>query len=290
MQTPAPVDYARATSIDHALQLMAERGPEARLIAGGHSLIPMMRLRIARPECVIDINDLAELDYIRVEEGELGIGAMTRHAALLASPVVGEHYAIFHDAERRIADPPVRNRGTIGGSLCQGDPAEDLAAVASALRADLVLRSSQRTRTVPAREFHLGPYETAIDDAEMLTEVRVPIRPGVSSAYEKVKRRGRRLGGRERRRVPRPAGRRRRRRGHRPHRGGRPALLRRVGRGLPPSGRPPRRNTSEPRPSWRPTPARRARTSGARWSTSATSPASSPSAFCAGRSNEPRGA
>lgn len=189
MQTPAPVDYARATSIDHALQLMAERGPEARLIAGGHSLIPMMRLRIARPECVIDINDLAELDYIRVEEGELRIGAMTRHAALLASPVVGEHYAIFHDAERRIADPPVRNRGTIGGSLCQGDPAEDLAAVASALRADLVLRSSQRTRTVPAREFHLGPYETAIDDAEMLTEVRVPIRPGVSSAYEKVKRR-----------------------------------------------------------------------------------------------------
>lgn len=189
MQTPAPVDYARATSIDHALQLMEERGPDARLIAGGHSLIPMMRLRIARPECVIDINDLAELDYIRVEEGELRIGAMTRHAALLASPVVGEHYAIFHDAERRIADPPVRNRGTIGGSLCQGDPAEDLAAVASALRADLVLRTSQGTRTVPAREFHLGPYETAIDDAEMLTEIRVPIRPGVSSAYEKVKRR-----------------------------------------------------------------------------------------------------
>ena len=95
---------------------------EARLIAGGHSLIPMMRLRIARPECVIDINDLAELDYIRVEEGELRIGAMTRHAALLASPVVGEHYAIFHDAERRIADPPVRNRGTIGGSSARATP------------------------------------------------------------------------------------------------------------------------------------------------------------------------
>jgi carbon-monoxide dehydrogenase medium subunit len=189
MQTPAPVEYARATSVEHALQLMQERGTEARLIAGGHSLLPMMRLRIAQPECVIDINDLTELDYIRVEDGELRIGAMTRHAALLASPVVGEHYAIFHDAERRIADPPVRNRGTVGGSFCQGDPAEDLAAVGSALRAVLVLTSSQGTRTVPARAFHEGPYETALQDAEMLTEVRVPIRPGVSSAYEKVKRR-----------------------------------------------------------------------------------------------------
>lgn len=189
MQTPAPVDYARATSVDHALQLMEERGPEARLIAGGHSLLPMMRLRIARPDCVIDINDLTELDYIRVEDGELRIGAMTRHASVLASPVVGEHYAIFHDAERRIADPPVRNRGTVGGSFCQGDPAEDLAAVGSALKASLVLRSSRGTRTVAAREFHTGPYETALGDAEMLTEVRVPIRPGVSSAYEKVKRR-----------------------------------------------------------------------------------------------------
>jgi carbon-monoxide dehydrogenase medium subunit len=189
MQTPAPVDYARATSVDHALQLMEERGPEARLIAGGHSLLPMMRLRIARPDCVIDINDLTELDYIRVEDGELRIGAMTRHATVLASPVVGEHYAIFHDAERRIADPPVRNRGTVGGSFCQGDPAEDLAAVGSALKASLVLRSSRGTRTVAARAFHTGPYETALGDAEMLTEVRVPIRPGASSAYEKVKRR-----------------------------------------------------------------------------------------------------
>ncbi len=189
MQTPAPLDYARATSVDHALQLLQEHGPESRLIAGGQSLLPMMRLRIAQPECVIDINDLADLDYIRIADGELRIGAMTRHAAVLASPVVAEHYAIFRDAEERIADPPVRNRGTVGGSLCQGDPAEDLSAVASALKATVVIRSTQGTRTVPAREFHQGPYETAVGDAEILTEVRVPIRPGAGSAYTKVERR-----------------------------------------------------------------------------------------------------
>ena len=189
MQTPAPVDYARATSVEHALALLEQHGPESRLIAGGHSLLPMMRLRLAAPERVIDINDLTELDYIRVEDGELRIGALTRHAAVLASPIVGEHYAIFHDAERRIADPPVRNRGTVGGSLCQGDPAEDLSAVGSALKATLVIRSSTGQRTIPAREFDLGPYETSVGDAEILTEVRVAIRPGVSSAYEKVERR-----------------------------------------------------------------------------------------------------
>ncbi len=188
MQTPAPVDYARATSVEHALELLERLGPESRLIAGGHSLLPMMRIRLAQPECVIDINGLTDLDYIRVEGGELCLGAMTRHATVLASPVVGEHYTIFHDAERLIADPPVRNRGTVGGSFCQADPAEDLAAVGSALKANLVIRSSQGTRTVPAREFHQGPYETALGDAEMLTEVRVPIRPGAASAYTKVKR------------------------------------------------------------------------------------------------------
>lgn len=188
MQTPAPVDYARATSVEHALELLEKLGPESRLIAGGHSLLPMMRLRLAQPETVIDINGLTDLDYIRVEEDELRIGAMTRHAAVLASPVVGEHYAILHDAERRIADPPVRNRGTVGGSFCQADPAEDLSAVGSALKAVLVLRSSQGTRTMPAREFHAGPYETALADAEILTEVRIPIRPGAGSSYEKVKR------------------------------------------------------------------------------------------------------
>jgi carbon-monoxide dehydrogenase medium subunit len=189
VQTPAPVDYARATSVEHALELLERLGPDSRLIAGGHSLLPMMRIRLAQPECVIDINDLTDLDYIRVEGGELRLGALTRHAAILDSPVVGEHYPIFHDAERLIADPPVRNRGTVGGSFCQADPAEDLAAVGSALKATLVVRSSQGTRTVPARELHAGPYETVLGDAEILTEVRIPIRPGAASAYDKVKRR-----------------------------------------------------------------------------------------------------
>jgi carbon-monoxide dehydrogenase medium subunit len=189
MQTPAPVDYERATSIAHALELMERLGPEARVIAGGHSLLPMMRLRLAQPEAVIDINDLSELAGIRVEDNHLVLGAMTRHADVLASAVVGEHYAIFHDAERVIADPIVRNRGTVGGSLCQADPAEDLSAVAAALRATLTLRSSQGERTVEAREFVQGPYETLLRPAEILTAIKIPIRAGAGSAYEKVERR-----------------------------------------------------------------------------------------------------
>ena len=193
MQTPAPVDYARAHSVEEALELLERYGPESRLIAGGHSLIPMMRLRIAQPERVIDINNLTELDYIRLVANNgtsyLAIGALTRHKSILASAVIGEHYKILHDAENVIADPIVRNRGTIGGSLCQADPAEDLSAVAAALRADVVLRSSAGSRVVPAREFTDGPYDTVLEDAEMLVEVRIPIRPGSGSAYEKVERR-----------------------------------------------------------------------------------------------------
>jgi carbon-monoxide dehydrogenase medium subunit len=189
MQTPAEIDYARASSVDQAIALLEEHGEDARIIAGGHSLLPMMKLRLARPEWIIDINDLHELRAIRVEGGELVLGALTRHADVLESPVVGEHYPILVDAERVIADPVVRNRGTVGGSFCQADPAEDLAAVGSALRANVVIRSSSGTRTVPAREFHTGPYETEVGPAELLVEVRIPIRPSAGSAYEKVERR-----------------------------------------------------------------------------------------------------
>jgi carbon-monoxide dehydrogenase medium subunit len=189
MQTPAEIDYARARSVDEAIALLEEHGEEARIIAGGHSLLPMMKLRLARPEWIIDINDLHELRAIRVEGAELVLGALTRHADVLESPVVGEHYPILVDAERVIADPIVRNRGTVGGSFCQADPAEDLAAVGSALRATVVIRSSSGTRTVPAREFHTGPYETEVGPAELLVEVRIPIRPSAGSAYEKVERR-----------------------------------------------------------------------------------------------------
>jgi aerobic carbon-monoxide dehydrogenase medium subunit len=189
MQTPAPFEYERAGSVDDALALLERHGPEARLVAGGHSLLPMMKLRLARPEVLVDINDLTDLSYIRIDGDTIAIGGMTRHAELLASPLLGEHYAIFHDAERVIADPVVRNRGTIGGSFCQADPSEDLAAVGAALHAEMVVRSTGGERTIPAREFHTGPYETVVEPAEILTELRVPIRPGAGSAYEKVERR-----------------------------------------------------------------------------------------------------
>ncbi|HEX6237559.1 MAG TPA: xanthine dehydrogenase family protein subunit M [Acidimicrobiales bacterium] len=189
MQVPAPVEYERATSVDEALGLLERHGPEARLIAGGHSLIPMMKLRLARPEVLIDINDLTDLAYIRREGDDLRIGALARHRDLLESPVAREYYPIFADAERVIADPIVRNRGTIGGSICQADPSEDLSAAFAAVSAQMVIRSSSGERVVPSEEFHVGPYTTAVGDAEMLTEVRIPIRPGRGSAYEKVERR-----------------------------------------------------------------------------------------------------
>jgi carbon-monoxide dehydrogenase medium subunit len=190
MQTPAPFGYERATSVDHAIQLLQQLGPEARLVAGGHSFIPMMKLRLAQPEHVIDINPLAaELGTISVESNQLVIGAMARHNDLLDSAIVGEHFPILHDAERVIADPIVRNRGTVGGSLCQADPAEDLSAALAALHAEVVIRGAGGDRVVPVRELHTGPYETVVGDAEILTHIRIPIRNGCGSAYEKIERR-----------------------------------------------------------------------------------------------------
>jgi aerobic carbon-monoxide dehydrogenase medium subunit len=191
LQVPAYVEYERATSVEHAIALLARFGPEARILAGGHSLIPMMKLRLAQPETLIDINGLTELGYIRVTEGELRIGALTRHAQLLESAVAGEHFAILHDAEKVIADPVVRNWGTIGGSVCQADPSEDLSATFAALKAIMVIRGPDGSRMVPAREFFTGPYETVVAPGELLTEIRIAIRPGGGSAYEKV---GRRVG------------------------------------------------------------------------------------------------
>jgi aerobic carbon-monoxide dehydrogenase medium subunit len=189
MQVPAHFEYEKATSVEHALALLAQWGEEARVVAGGHSLLPMMKLRLARPEALIDINDLDELAYVRLESGELRIGAMTRHVQLLQSALVSEHYPIFVDAERVIADPIVRNRGTIGGSLCQADPSEDLSAAFSAVAATCVVQGAGGVRTVPVREFHTGPYETVVQPGELLIEVRVPVRPGGGSAYEKIERR-----------------------------------------------------------------------------------------------------
>ncbi|MCW3017675.1 MAG: molybdopterin dehydrogenase FAD-binding protein [Solirubrobacterales bacterium] len=190
MQVPAPFEYERATSVQHALELLRARGPDARLLAGGHSLLPMMKLRLAAPEFLIDIDPLAgELGYIREQDGELRVGAMTRHRALLESDAVARHATIITDAERVIADPVVRNRGTIGGALCQADPAEDLSAVCAALEATVVVRGADGDRVLTMPEFHRGPYETAVGDAEMLIEVRIPLHPVAGSAYEKVERR-----------------------------------------------------------------------------------------------------
>jgi aerobic carbon-monoxide dehydrogenase medium subunit len=191
MQVPAYVEYEKATSVEHALALLARFGPEARILAGGHSLIPMMKLRLAQPETLVDINGLGELSYLRVTDGELRIGTLTRHAQLLDSAAAGQHFAILHDAEQVIADPIVRNWGTVGGSLCQADPSEDLSAAFAALKATMIIRGPDMIRMVPAREFHTGPYETVVADGELLTEIRIAIRPGGGSAYQKV---GRRVG------------------------------------------------------------------------------------------------
>jgi carbon-monoxide dehydrogenase medium subunit len=189
MQTPAPCDYERATSLEGALATLVERGPGARILAGGHSLIPMMKLRLAQPELLIDINDLRELSYIERTAAEIRIGAMTRHAELLRSELLAEHFPVFADAEEVIADPVVRNRGTIGGSLCQADPAEDLSAVCAAVKAEVVIRGVDGERVLPMSEFHVGPYVTAVGAGEILTEVRVKVRAGAGSAHEKVERR-----------------------------------------------------------------------------------------------------
>jgi carbon-monoxide dehydrogenase medium subunit len=189
MQTPAPTQYQRAKSVEEAIELLTKVGPTARIIAGGHSLLPMMKLRLAQPECVIDINDLHELSYIREEGDEIRIGAMTRHVELLRSELLAERFPVFADAERVIADPVVRNRGTIGGSLCQADPGEDLSAVVTALKGRVAIRGADGERVITMDEFHVGPYMTAVKDAEILTEIRFAIRHGAGSAHEKVERR-----------------------------------------------------------------------------------------------------
>jgi carbon-monoxide dehydrogenase medium subunit len=190
MQVPGPFDYERATSVDHAVRLLDRLGASARIVAGGQSLLPMMKLRLVNVEYLIDINDLhGELGYVRVERGQVRIGAMTRHRELYENAELRRLLPIFHDAERVIADPPVRNRGTIGGSLCQADPSEDLSAVCTSLDATCVIRGPGGDRTVTMTEFYRGPYETAVGPAEVLTEIRIPLRPNGSSAFEKVGRR-----------------------------------------------------------------------------------------------------
>ncbi len=158
MQVPGLFEYERATDVENAIALLDRLGDEARIVAGGHSLLPMMKLRLANPEYLIDINDLAaELGDITVEADAVRIGAMVRHRQILESDDLARLLPIFRDAERVIADPVVRNRGTIGGSLCQADPAEDLTTVCTVVGAVCVIRGPTGVREVPMEEFLVGP-------------------------------------------------------------------------------------------------------------------------------------
>ena len=186
---PAPFDYVAATSATHALDLLAEHGDDAKLLAGGHSLLPMMKLRLAMPEVLIDIGPLEELAGIAVDGDELAIGAMTRHADLAASALVREGAPLLAHAAGLVGDPQIRHRGTIGGSLAHGDPAADLPMALVALGGRVELRSPSGTRSVGADDFFAGYFETALGEDELLTTVRVPRRPGLPWGYQKFTRR-----------------------------------------------------------------------------------------------------
>ena len=148
-----------------------------------------MKLRLANPQALVDINEIADLQFIRVVDNEIRIGAVTRHVDLLKSELLAKHYPLFRDAEQVIADPVVRNRGTIGGSLCQADAAEDLSAVCTAAKAKVVIRSGEGERIIGMDGFHVGPFTTAVGAGELLTEVRLSFRRNAGSAHEKVERR-----------------------------------------------------------------------------------------------------
>ena len=186
---PAAFNYFAPSSLEEALDLLEELGDEAKILAGGHSLLPMMKLRFAEPESLIDINNIPGLAYIKEEDGFLKIGALTREADLDHSDLIREKYPIFTDASKLIADPQVRNMGTVGGNIAHGDAANDHPAVMLALRAEVVITGKEGERTVPIDEFFMGFYMTAVDENEILTELRMPIpAPRTGNAYHKLER------------------------------------------------------------------------------------------------------
>src|SRR2546430_14310116 len=185
---PAAFDYHRPDTLDEALKLLKRHGDEAKVLSGGMSLLPMLKLRLASFAHLVDINRVPGLDYIKEEKGTLRIGAMTRQAALERSDVIKSKYPILADAVPLIADPLVRNRGTIGGNLANGDPGNDQPAIMIALGATFVAEGSKE-RTIPANQFYKGLYETALARNEILTEIRIPAPPPKSGgAYVKLKR------------------------------------------------------------------------------------------------------
>ncbi|HZD65550.1 MAG TPA: xanthine dehydrogenase family protein subunit M [Acidimicrobiales bacterium] len=185
---PAAFDYARAGSAEEALALLAEHGDDAKLLAGGHSLLPLMKLRLATPALLVDVGRLADLSYVRDEGDQVAIGALTRHRDLVVSEVLRREVPILAHVAGLVGDPQVRHRGTIGGSLVHGDSASDLPAVVLALSGTLVARGPRGERTIPATDFFRGFLETALEPDELLTEIRVPKAPGGWS-YQKFNRR-----------------------------------------------------------------------------------------------------
>jgi len=186
---PAAFDYEVADSVEHALGLLGG-DPDAKVLAGGHSLVPALKLRIARPSKLVDIGGLSDLAYVRDGGTHVAIGALTRHAAVHRDPLLQEHCPIVPSTAGKIGDPQVRHRGTIGGSLAHGDPASDLPAVMLALGAELVIVGAGGERTVAAADFFTGVFETAVGPGELLTEIRVPkLGDSTGWAYLKYHRR-----------------------------------------------------------------------------------------------------
>jgi carbon-monoxide dehydrogenase medium subunit len=185
---PARFEYEVARSVDHAVDLLAT-ADEAKLLAGGHSLLPLLKLRFARPDLLVDIGRLAELRYVRDDGDRIAVGALTRHAEVAADPLLAEHCPIVSFTAAQIGDPQVRHRGTIGGSLAHGDPASDLPAVLLALDAELLAHGPEGERTIAAADFFRSYYETALGPRELLTEIRLPKLAGAGWAYVKQSRR-----------------------------------------------------------------------------------------------------
>jgi len=186
---PAPFEYAAAESAEHALRLLAEHGDDAKVLAGGHSLLPMMKLRLATPELLVDIGRLDELAGVTTDGDELVVGATTRHADLAASELARAEAPLLAYAAAQVGDPQIRHRGTIGGSLSHSDPAADLPMALVALGGAMQLQGPGGTRLVSADDFFQGYFETALQPDELLTAVRVPRRPGVPWGYQKFVRR-----------------------------------------------------------------------------------------------------
>ena len=186
---PAAFDYHRPASLDEAVGLLTRHGDQAKVLSGGMSLLPMLKIRLASFAHLVDIGRIPGLEYIKEEGGFLKIGAMTRQAALERSDLIKSKYPILADAVPLIADPLVRNRGTVGGNVANGDPGNDQPAIAIAVGATLVARGQKGERTVPANQFYKGLYSTALAQNEILTEVRIPVPPARSGgAYAKLKR------------------------------------------------------------------------------------------------------